>query len=210
MEIIPRLTPNTLPDAATAARWRAKGIGLVHLMLDSPNGAEASLAALCEAGFAVQAELTDPTLVEEAAERLCGMAVRLFVPFDCIARPLTLMALMRRYGNWLGIALCAEEGAVRLSMAAESEDMLCWEAVGALDAAGFGCILYRDVAAESLPLGQVGRVMAETAVELYAAGLPDSPADLCRMEQMKLAGWLCSPTLLDEMLTAFAKGQDEK
>ena len=46
MKIIPRLTPDTLPDAALAAGWRADGVTLVHLMLDTLEGAEARVGAL--------------------------------------------------------------------------------------------------------------------------------------------------------------------
>ena len=208
MEIIPRLTTDTLPDAASAARWRAEGIGLVHLTLDTLEGAEACLVALREAGFAGQVELTDSALAETAAERLQGLAERLFLPLDCLARPLVLMALLRRYGAFLGVSLSAEEGAVLLPQGLEPGDMRCFEIVRMLDAAGVPSLLYRDVAAECLPIGQIGRMAGEVDSHLYAAGMPDTLADLVNLSETKVRGWICPTAQVGAALYALQEGEE--
>lgn len=207
MYIIPRLTPDTLPDADTAAAWRADGVTLVHLTLDALDAAADSLAALRDADFAVQVELTDQALAEEAAERLWTCAERLFVPFDIFARPRVLAALIEHYGSFLGVAIDAEEGAVRLPLSIEPNAMPPLDAVRTLEAAGVISILYRDPAAELLPMGQVADITMQTDVNFYAAGPLESLDDLVLLDQMKLMGWLCPPAKAADALCALQEGR---
>lgn len=207
MYIIPRLTPDTLPDTATAAAWRTEGVSLVHLMLETLDAAEDSLAALRAAGFAVQVELTDQALAEEAAERLRTTAERLFVPFDLFACPRALLALIARCGTFLGVAVDAEEGAVRIPMSIEPNAMTPLDAVRTLEMACVRSILYRDPAAECLPLGQVAEIAVKSGVNLYAGGHLDSLDDLASLDQMKLMGWLCPSPLVSDALRALREGR---
>ncbi len=206
MYIIPRLTPDTLPDAVTAAAWRADGVALVHLMLDTLTDAEAAIAALADAGFAVQVELGDRVSIEEAAEGLWTGAERLFVPFGVLARPRALSALIERWGMSLGVALSAEEGAVRDPLSAEPDAMLPLDAVRLLETAGAQTILYRDVAAECLPLGQLGALIDRSEVSFFAAGVPDETDDLAALDRMGVVGWLCPPGRVQEAICVLRKG----
>lgn len=207
MYIIPRLTPGTLPDAAAASAWRADGVTLVHLMLDTLEGADVCLDTLREAGFAVQVELTSPDAAEEAAERLWTCAERLFIPFDIFARPRVLVALIERYGSFLGIAIDAEEGAIRIPLPIELNVMPPLDAVRTLEAAGVISILYRDPAAELLPMGQVADIAMQTGVNFYAAGPLETLDSLVLLDQMKLVGWLCPPAKVADALRALREGK---
>lgn len=210
MYIIPRLTPETLPDAATAAAWRADGVTLVHLLLDPAalDGADGCLDLLRQAGFAVQLELASPDRAEEAAERLGGRIERLFVPFDIFAKPRRLLALLAQFGSLIGMHIAAEEGAVPLPLPIEPNAMPPVDAVKTMETAGVMSILYSDPAAELLPLDQLADVAMQSDVNLFAQGRLETLDDLFTLQQMKLMGWLCPPARVAEAAAALRAGKE--
>ena len=211
MYIIPRLTPDTLPDAAVAAAWRDNGVTLVHLVIDSDPFVEIDkcLDVLRRAGFVVQFELTTLTGIEEAAERFGSRIARLFIPFAVFAKPSRLLALLERFGSLIGLHVAAEEGAVPLPLPIEPNAMPPVDAVKTLETAGVTSILYSDPAAELLPLGQLAEVAMQSDVNLFAKGPLETLDDLCALKQMKLMGWLCPPLRVADAAAALRKNEQE-